>query len=248
MLRVGGDELGAGIHLPPRIPRVLTTDRQRLAVVAAGRGTAGYDQQDCDAKQGHGSLGGSREGLSLADRRTSASSIGGQQIHRRRPFAGRPWLAIPAWHKIRATPWGRLGRRGLAMRLPSLATLAAAAAAFAFTSAPAPAFDDAEFCVAAKEFVRSAAGDVGTWTDRFTRNDGVDIGCELKTVHFKRYYKGPAPRDAWKERQAEIWESGATARCGATPSATAGWCRRVTTVAASGSGSPACPTAAASTA
>lgn len=93
------------------------------------------------------------------------------------------------------------------MRLPSLATLAAAAAAFAFTSAPAPAFDDAEFCVAAKEFVRSAAGDVGTWTDRFTRNDGVDIGCELKTVHFKRYYKGPAPRDAWKERQAETWES-----------------------------------------
>jgi hypothetical protein len=94
----------------------------------------------------------------------------------------------------------------------SPAVLVAAAVTAAVASAPSSAFDDAEFCVAAKEFIRSATGDVGTWTDRFTRNDGVDIGCDLKTVHFKRYYKAPASalRDAqWKERQAEIWE-GAT--------------------------------------
>ncbi len=84
-----------------------------------------------------------------------------------------------------------------------------AAALVAVATPSSQAFDDAEFCVAAKEFIRSAAGDVGTWTDRFTRNDGVDIGCDLRTVHFKRFYKAPASalRDGWQERQAEAWES-----------------------------------------
>jgi hypothetical protein len=94
------------------------------------------------------------------------------------------------------------------MRLSSLAPWVAAAA-LACASDPSRAFDDAEFCVAAREFVRSAAGDVGTWADRFTRNDGVEIGCDLKTVHFKRFYKAPANAitEAWKEHQAETWES-----------------------------------------
>jgi hypothetical protein len=94
------------------------------------------------------------------------------------------------------------------MRLSSLAPCVAAVV-LAWASQPSRAFDDQEFCVAAKEFVRSAAVDVGTWTDRFTRNDGVEIGCDLKTVHFKRFYKAPASatNEAWKERQAETWES-----------------------------------------
>jgi hypothetical protein len=73
---------------------------------------------------------------------------------------------------------------------------------------PAHAFDDAQFCVAAKQLVRATVGDVGTWTDRLTRNDGVEIGCERKVVHFKRYYKAPASalREDWRERQAELWE------------------------------------------
>jgi hypothetical protein len=98
------------------------------------------------------------------------------------------------------------------MRRSWLAASLAVAVSATVAANPSQAFDDAEFCVAARELVRSSAGDVGTWTDRYTRNDGVDIGCDLKTVHFKRYYKAPASalRDAqWKERQAEIWE-GAT--------------------------------------
>ena len=84
-----------------------------------------------------------------------------------------------------------------------------AAALLAAWGGPASAFEDAQFCVAVKEFARAAAGDVGTWTDRRTRNDGVDIGCDRKVVHFKRYYSAPASalRDAWRERQAETWES-----------------------------------------
>jgi hypothetical protein len=94
------------------------------------------------------------------------------------------------------------------MRAAWVATIAAAAG-FAAGGVRALAFDDAEFCVAAKEFIRSATGDVGTWTDRVTRNDGVEIGCDKKVVHFKRYYSAPASalREGWRERQAESWES-----------------------------------------
>jgi hypothetical protein len=91
----------------------------------------------------------------------------------------------------------------------SLLTAGVAALALALAAEAAQAFDDNQFCVAAKEFVRSAEGDVGTWTDRFTRNDGVEIGCERKVVHFKRHYSAPASalREGWRERQAELWES-----------------------------------------
>ena len=94
------------------------------------------------------------------------------------------------------------------MRRLSPATLVAATV-LAVTAQSSQAFDDDQFCVAAKEFIRSVGVDVGTWTDRFTRNDGVEIGCDLKTVHFKRFYKAPASalRDGWQARQAEAWES-----------------------------------------
>jgi hypothetical protein len=89
-----------------------------------------------------------------------------------------------------------------------LATMALAAGLTAGSGATR-AFEDAQFCVAVKEFVRSVAGDVGTWTDRLTRNDGVEIGCETKVVHFKRYYSAPASalREGWRQRQAANWES-----------------------------------------
>jgi hypothetical protein len=98
------------------------------------------------------------------------------------------------------------------MRAPSLAA-ATAAALLAVGAGPARAFDDAQFCVAVKELIRSTVGDVGTWTDRLTRNDGVEIGCERKVVHFKRHYNAPASalKDGWRERQAELWE-GATCK------------------------------------
>jgi hypothetical protein len=94
------------------------------------------------------------------------------------------------------------------MRAAWAATMAAAAG-LAAGEVPARAFDDAQFCVAVKEFIRSAVGDVGTWTDRVTRNDGVEIGCDRKVVHFKRYYSAPASalREGWRERQAANWES-----------------------------------------
>jgi hypothetical protein len=102
--------------------------------------------------------------------------------------------------------------------LASYLALLTGAAALALAPRPVLAFDDEQFCVAAKQVLRASAVDVGTWTDRLTRHDGIDIGCDLKTVHFRRFHKSSsAPSEAWLERQAEIWESAYCSRslCGA---------------------------------
>jgi hypothetical protein len=100
--------------------------------------------------------------------------------------------------------WGVVAMRAsLPILVGALALLAAAAAA------RAQAFDSTQFCLAVRETTRYAEGDVGTWTDRVTRNDGVEVACDRKLVHFKRYYSAPASalRDAWKERKAQEWEN-----------------------------------------
>jgi hypothetical protein len=90
---------------------------------------------------------------------------------------------------------------------PAVAVLMAAAG-LAVALPHAAAFDHDQFCIAARQVVRSTGTDVGSWIDRVTRYDGVDMGCDLKTVHFKRFYKSSsAPSAEWMERQAEIWES-----------------------------------------
>jgi hypothetical protein len=121
------------------------------------------------------------------------------------------------------------------MRRLSRATLFAATV-LAATASSSQAFDDDQFCVAAKEFIRSAAGDVGTWTDRLTRNDGVEIGCDLKTVHFKRFYKAPASalREGWQERQADAWESGYCTRSIWREAVENGWVISATVTTATG--------------
>jgi hypothetical protein len=71
------------------------------------------------------------------------------------------------------------------------------------------AFDNTQFCQAVTQLVQAAAGDVGTWVDRSTRNDGVEIICNRKLVHFKRFIRAPAPTTSgdWKEAKTEEWRS-----------------------------------------
>ncbi len=78
---------------------------------------------------------------------------------------------------------------------------------------PARAFEDRQFCLAVREVTRSAA-DVGTWADRVTRNDGVEIACDRKLVHFKRHYSVSASglQGPWQERKVDEWESGTCKR------------------------------------
>jgi hypothetical protein len=72
---------------------------------------------------------------------------------------------------------------------------------------PVSAFDDGDFCVTAKQMARAAEGDVGTWLDRTTRNAGIDVACDSKSVEFRRFtYEAPATMDAaWKARAGQAW-------------------------------------------
>ena len=120
------------------------------------------------------------------------------------------------------------------MRARTLAMLMAAAA-LALAARPASAFDDEQFCIAAREMLRAVASDAGTWADRLTRNDGVAIGCDLKTVHFKRFHNSrSAPDEAWMARQAAIWESGYCNRSLWRDAVANGWVVSATVTTAAG--------------
>jgi hypothetical protein len=71
------------------------------------------------------------------------------------------------------------------------------------------AFDDAQFCQAVRQFGGAARRDIGTWINRTTRNDGVEIFCDRKLVHFKRYASTPGSglREAWRDAKTEEWRS-----------------------------------------
>jgi hypothetical protein len=73
--------------------------------------------------------------------------------------------------------------------------------------APALAFDDGDFCVAAKQLAIAADKDVGIWVDRVTRSAGIVVSCDKKTIEFRRFTYTPttAMDGAWKERKAAEW-------------------------------------------
>jgi hypothetical protein len=66
-----------------------------------------------------------------------------------------------------------------------------------------------QFCKAAGVFARAANADAGIWLDRYTRNDGVEVICDIRTVHFRRFYKGPqsGPGSDWVARKRAEWNS-----------------------------------------
>jgi hypothetical protein len=77
------------------------------------------------------------------------------------------------------------------------------------TVAPAFAFVDREFCVVAQQFAIAAEKDIGVWIDRVTRNAGMAVSCDKKTVEFTRFTYAPSASmdQAWKERKAADWNA-----------------------------------------
>ena len=75
--------------------------------------------------------------------------------------------------------------------------------------APALAFDDREFCVVAQQLATAAEKDIGVWIDRQTRNAGMAVSCDRKTVQFTRFTYAPSAsmNAAWKERKGADWSS-----------------------------------------
>ena len=76
-------------------------------------------------------------------------------------------------------------------------------------SDPAIAFDDREFCIAAKQFALAANQDLGLWIDRTTRNAGMVVSCDTKRVEFKRftYTSSASMSGSWKDRKAAEWNA-----------------------------------------
>lgn len=73
----------------------------------------------------------------------------------------------------------------------------------------ASAQDDRELCVSAQQLALAAEKDVGVWIDRQTRNAGMVVSCDSKTVQFTRFTYAPsaAMNEAWKERKAADWNA-----------------------------------------
>jgi hypothetical protein len=85
----------------------------------------------------------------------------------------------------------------------------AAIAILSTTLAPAIAFDDAHFCVAAQQLAIAADKDVGIWIDRQTRNAGTVVTCDKKLVEFTRftYIASASMTNDWKAAKAADWNA-----------------------------------------
>jgi hypothetical protein len=114
--------------------------------------------------------------------------------------------------------------------------IGAGAVVAAAVSGDARAFDSTQFCQAVKQLVRAAAGDVGTWVDRSTRNDGVEIVCDRKLVHFKRYssVSSSTLRGSWKEAKTQEWQGAYCANPIWREAVDNGWLISATVTTASG--------------
>jgi len=77
------------------------------------------------------------------------------------------------------------------------------------TLAPAVAFDDKGFCVAAQQLAIAADKDIGIWIDRVTRNAGMVVACDQKKITFTRFtYSAPAAMtDQWRAAKVSEWNA-----------------------------------------
>lgn len=96
-------------------------------------------------------------------------------------------------------------RRSRHLRMARLALTPILAAAPTLTSA----FSDQDFCSAARQFAAAIERDVGIWVDRTTRNAGVGVFCERKSVEFWHftYISSASMDEAWQRRKAGDWNT-----------------------------------------
>ena len=107
-------------------------------------------------------------------------------------------------NKVVSAPSGlpRDDRRRVLLRLGLLACLLAG-------PAPAWALDDKQFCVSTQQLAIAAEKDVGVWIDRVTRNAGMAVSCDRKTVEFTRFTYAPSSsmNEAWRQSKAADWNA-----------------------------------------
>ena len=77
------------------------------------------------------------------------------------------------------------------------------------TPSTALAFDDQQFCAAAKQLAIAAERDIGIWIDRVTRNAGMVVACDRKAVEYTRftYIATPSMTVHWKAAKGSQWNA-----------------------------------------
>jgi hypothetical protein len=69
------------------------------------------------------------------------------------------------------------------------------------------ALDNEQFCTAMAEIARLGNANVGTWIDRNTRDDGVEVICRIRTVNYKRFIRSSPAAPDWRDRKQREWNS-----------------------------------------
>jgi len=69
------------------------------------------------------------------------------------------------------------------------------------------ALDNEQFCTAMSEIARLGNANVGTWIDRNTRDDGIEVVCRIRTVNYKRFIRSSPAAPDWRERRQREWNS-----------------------------------------
>jgi len=140
----------------------------------------------------------------VGERKDGAVSDAGLRRNRSRSNLGlasrRAAPSMPGAGIVQGAAMSR-SRRDPIVRWAIAATLAAAQ--------PALAFDDKDFCSAARQFAAAVERDVGVWIDRATRNGGMGVFCERKSVEFWHFtYAASASMDeAWRRRKSSDWNA-----------------------------------------
>lgn len=101
---------------------------------------------------------------------------------------------------------------------------------------PAAAEDVEETCRAVTVIAQAFKADVGTWRDRLTRTDGVEVICPIRTVQFKRFFNVKVPDKDWRDRQRAGWNASVCNDRVWRPAIEAGWIILLSITAASGEG------------
>lgn len=120
---------------------------------------------------------------------------------------GKPSRCTTARRKADASAPDRIAT--MAVREHAAACCLALLVGGAIGAPPASALDDREFCVSAQQLALAAEKDIGVWIDRQTRNAGMVVACDKKTVQFTRFTYAPSASmdEAWKARKAADWNS-----------------------------------------
>jgi hypothetical protein len=84
-----------------------------------------------------------------------------------------------------------------------LASLGAVVAAMQAGGTAMAALDNEQFCKAMSEISRLGNANAGTWLDRHTRDDGIEVICNIRTVNYKRFIQGAD----WRTRKQKEWNS-----------------------------------------